>query len=118
MHGSAHRAHRRDSDHVVARRVCCADWRVVDSCVAGDRHHSRARETAARAQPAVIDQALIEATAARYGLSPTILRAQVLVESNGDPDALRIEEKFYTRYVLDNINAKAAHYRKLAACSY
>ncbi len=61
---------------------------------------------------------LIGRTATRYGIDPELLEAQVIVESSGDPNALRYEPAFFRTYVKGNPAAKAAHFGPLAACSY
>ena len=66
----------------------------------------------------MIDQALVQLVATAYALPLDLLTAQIQVESGGDPNAFRYEHDFYTRYVKDNKDAKAAKFGPLAACSY
>ena len=61
---------------------------------------------------------LIRQVATAYALPFALLKAQVEVESGGDPNAFRFEPAFFTRYVLNNVDAKAARFGPLAACSY
>lgn len=63
-------------------------------------------------------RAVVDQIAARYGLSPELLAAQVMVESSGLPDAFRPELAFYKAYIKGNPNAAAGRYGPLAACSY
>lgn len=61
---------------------------------------------------------LVVRTAATYRLDPTLLQAQVLVESSGDPSAFRYEREYFYRYLKSNPDAKGFKYGPLAACSY
>jgi soluble lytic murein transglycosylase-like protein len=60
----------------------------------------------------------VTAIATAQNLDPVLLAAQVLQESAGDPAAFRYEPAFYKTYIKGNVNAKAAAYGPLAACSY
>jgi soluble lytic murein transglycosylase-like protein len=72
------------------------------------------------------DDGLIRQVANAYGLPFDVLRAQVQVESGGDPFAFRYEPKYFDRYIKDNPgtpqnehpDALAQKYGPLAACSY
>ena len=66
----------------------------------------------------MISDDLIRQVATAYTLPFELLKAQVQVESNGDPNAFRFEPAFFTRYVLNNPASKAARFGPLAACSY
>lgn len=61
--------------------------------------------------------ALIQQTAAAYGLDPDLLEAQVVLESSGKPDAFRWEPAFYETYIAQNTEAKAGAFGPYAACS-
>ena len=61
---------------------------------------------------------LIDRTAATFQLDGQLLRAQILVESSGNPWAFRYEPAFFTRYIRHNPHAKGFLYGPLAACSY
>lgn len=61
---------------------------------------------------------MIQQVGAAYGLPFDLLKAQVTVESDGDPNAFRFEPAFFTRYILNNVAAKAGRFGPLAACSY
>jgi hypothetical protein len=65
-----------------------------------------------------IDPGLVAVVAARYSLSPGLLQAQIIVESSGMADAFRWEPAYYTRYIRNNPQAKAARFGPLAACSF
>lgn len=62
--------------------------------------------------------ALIQEVADVYALPAPVLEAQILVESAGDPFALRYEPEFFVRYIRDNAHARGRAYGPLAACSY
>ena len=61
---------------------------------------------------------LIHQVCRAYNLPFALIQAQMLHESSGDPFAFRYEEGFYRRYIKGNLNAKAARFGPLAACSY
>jgi hypothetical protein len=61
---------------------------------------------------------LIHQSAVAINWSPTLLQAQVQVESAGDTNAFRYEPAFFAHYVLHNASAKAALYGPIAACSF
>lgn len=60
---------------------------------------------------------LVRQYASAYNLPPSLLKAQVMVESSGDPNALRYEPGFFTAYVKGNQKARAWAYGPFAACS-
>lgn len=61
---------------------------------------------------------LIEQVAAHTSWPTDLLKAQVEVESSGDPFAFRYESEYFTRYIEDRPTARAYRYGPLAACSY
>ena len=63
------------------------------------------------------DDALIRQVAVAYGLPFDLLRAQVIQESGGDPNALRYEPAFFSRYIRNNPDAAAGRFVVFAACS-
>lgn len=65
-----------------------------------------------------LDEGLIVQIAAAEQVPTAWLRAQILVESSGDPFAFRYEDGFFDRYIRDSSAAKAARFGPLAACSY
>src|SRR4051812_44259862 len=52
----------------------------------------------------------VAVAAAKYGLSPELLAAQVLVESSGDPYAFRYEPMFFRTYIFAKKDAKASRF--------
>lgn len=60
----------------------------------------------------------IAAAAAKHQLSPTLLAAQVSVESSFRVDAFRYEPLFYATYIKGNAGARGARFGPLAACSF
>lgn len=66
----------------------------------------------------MIDQALIVSVSNTYGLDYQLLKAQIQVESSGDPFAFRFEPSFYLHYLKSNDKALSKQYGPLGACSY
>lgn len=63
--------------------------------------------------------ALVSSVAQKHHLREDYLRAQMMIESSGDPNAFRFEKGFYVRYVASAVNKPPwAKYGPLAACSY
>ena len=60
---------------------------------------------------------LVQQYASAYGLPASLLKAQVMVESSGNPNTLRYEPAFFETYIKGNPNAKAWAYGPFAACS-
>ena len=62
--------------------------------------------------------ALIRQICLQYQLPFALIQSQIVHESSSDTFAFRFEHGFYTRYIKDNAEAKAARFGPLAACSY
>ena len=61
---------------------------------------------------------LVQQVAATYHLPADLLRAQVQVESSGDPFAFRYEHAYFVRYLRHQPDVRGARFGPLAACSF
>lgn len=61
---------------------------------------------------------LIQQVANQLSLPFALLKAQVVQESSGDPNAFRFERGFYLTYIKNNPHAYGSKFGPLAACSY